>query len=139
MQHWNKAIWLVKNSHGTWNSQLECFMRCSKICLWHLLRRYFSCVKVYVDTKLKNLYSDNFVKVIRNSVTKLGYLWKALAKTFLTKVDQMFGNYWVQFWKHNIFNKNILDYLFICHFGRLNWATFYSNVWSHLYKLTSFC
>ena len=26
MQHWNKAIWLVRNNHVTWNSQSECFI-----------------------------------------------------------------------------------------------------------------
>ena len=41
----------------------------------------------------------------------------------------MFGYYWGNFEKHNLFSESVVT-TFWATFSE-NWATFYSNIWSH--------
>ena len=71
-----------------------------------------------------------------HSVTRLGDFWKFLATNILTKVAQIFGNFLGCCEKHYFVSKNCCGSFL----GRVwkNWATFYSNIWSHCVWTTFF-
>ena len=70
-----------------------------------------------------------------NSVTRLGHIWKFFGTKFLSKVAQIFSNNFGLLWKIELFTLNWCGY-FLCNFYK-NWATFYSNIWSHWVPMTS--
>ena len=72
-----KAIWLVKNSHGTLNSQSECFIsaQCSNATLEFVSgATHFPSIRRYFDLEVFNLNRCVFV-----------VLWKIMCKPILKK------------------------------------------------------
>ena len=63
------------------------------------------------------------------SVTRLGDFWKFLVTKSLTKVAQMYGNYWGYFEKHHFLGKNSCCYYLAA--SGIFLSTFYPNIWSH--------
>ena len=65
-------------------------------------------------------------------VTRLGDFWKFLAKRFLSKVAQIFGNLLGYSEKHYFVSKNCCGSFFALAWEI--WATFYSKIWSHWFQ-----
>ena len=83
------------------------FDRCSR-CVWHLIWK-------------KQLYSSAPVQC-----DQIGRYWKFLATKFLT-------TFWAIL-KNSLLCKNCISY-FLGNFWK-NWATFFSNIWSHCLRTT---
>ena len=66
------------------------------------------------DDGIPNLY-------VNTSLTRLGDFWKFLVSNYLSKVAQMFSDFW-GIWKHHFYVKTALV-TFLGNF-RKNWATF---------------
>ena len=84
--------------------------------------------------KLKEFSSEEififfFPLAAARSVTRLGDFWKFLATKILAKEAQMIGNFLGYLEKPYSYVKTALA-TFCTSFGK-NWATFYSNIWSH--------
>ena len=70
-----------------------------------------------------------------SSVTRLGDFWKFLVTNFGTKVAQIFVKHLYKFEKGTQVKPSVVA------FGQLlekNWATIYSNVWSHCWVTSPF-
>ena len=63
---WNKALWSARNSHGTWNSQSECFIS-AKHC--------YATLKIYANLGyFKNEFGVAFISLQRFSLPAMRYL-----------------------------------------------------------------
>ena len=72
--------------------------------------------------------------MVRVSVTRLGDFRKFLVSKFITKVAQIFRDFWAIL-KRVIFKVKTSVATFWASFGG-NWATFHYNIWSHWYGCT---
>ena len=85
-----------------------------------------------------NLYwSINCIFLIIACVNRLGDFLKFLRTKFLAKVAQIFSNNFWLFWKMELFMSTDLKTFWA--FFVENWATFYSNIWSHWLWLNCVC
>ena len=67
------------------------------------------------------------------SVTSLGYFWKVLVTIFLTKVAQIFGDFWAIL-KNITFKVKTNVATFWATFGKI-WATFYKLSACHMWPI----
>ena len=86
-------------------------------------------LRLFRKLKITYYLHHSFYHFATTSGTRLGGFCNFLATNFITKVTQMFGDFFGELWKQLFFKSNWLGY-FLATFGK-TLATFYFNIWSH--------